>query len=128
LKEEGLPRATNFEEKKSVSRGKIVICTIAFLSSATAFAENAKPQANDAGPVASAKISLDAAVAVAEKHVQGKAVRAEYEKQKQGSWLYDVEVSTGSKVFDIKVDADKGTVIASTEDPADADDDGDKAD
>jgi hypothetical protein len=29
--------------------------------------------------------------------------------------VYDVEVSTGSKVFDIKVDADKGTAIASTE-------------
>jgi uncharacterized membrane protein YkoI len=111
-----------------VSHAKIVICTIAFLSSATAFAESPKSQGNDAGPVASARISLDAAVAVAEKHVQGKAVRAEYEQQKEGSWVYDVEVSTGSKVFDIKVDADKGTVIASTEDRADADDDGDKAD
>jgi uncharacterized membrane protein YkoI len=109
-----------------VSHAKIVICTIAFLSSATAFAESPKSQGNDAGPVASARISLDAAIAVAEKHVQGKAVRAEYEKQKEGAWVYDVEVSTGSKVFDIKVDADKGTVIASTEDRAD--DDGDKAD
>jgi uncharacterized membrane protein YkoI len=108
-----------------VSHAKIVICTIAFLSSATAFAESPKSQGNDAGPVASARISLDAAIAVAEKHVQGKAVRAEYEKQKEGAWVYDVEVSTGSKVFDIKIDADKGTVIASTEDRAD---DGDKAD
>jgi uncharacterized membrane protein YkoI len=41
------------------------------------------------------------------------------------AWPYDVEVSTGSKVFSIKVDADKGTVIASSEDRAD---DGDKAD
>jgi uncharacterized membrane protein YkoI len=111
-----------------VSHAKIVICTVVLLSSATAFAQNPKSQGNDAGPVASAKISLDAAVAVAEKHVQGKAVRAEYEKQKEGSWVYDVEVSTGSKMFDVKVDADKGTVLASTEDPADADDDGDKAD
>lgn len=111
-----------------MSQVKIVFCTIALLSSASAFAQNPKPLVNDAGPVASARISLDAAVAAAEKHVQGKATRAEYEKQKEGSWVYDVEVSTGTKVFDIKVDAEKGTVIASTEDQADADDDGDKVD
>jgi uncharacterized membrane protein YkoI len=38
------------------------------------------------------------------------------------------EVRADSKVFDVKVDAEKGTVIASTEDKADADDDSDKAD
>jgi hypothetical protein len=37
-------------------------------------------------------------------------------------WVDDVEVRTGWKVFDVKVDADRGTVIASTEDIADADD------
>jgi uncharacterized membrane protein YkoI len=42
--------------------------------------------------------------------------------------VYDVEVRAGSKVFDVKVDADRGTVIASTEDKAGADDDSDKAD
>lgn len=107
---------------------KTVICALVLLSSTTAFAESPKSQANDAGPVASARISLDAAIAAAEKHVQGRAVRAEYEKQKEGSWVYDVEVSAGSKVFDVKVDADKGTVIASTADRADTDDDGDKPD
>lgn len=111
-----------------MSRSKIVVCLALLLSCASASADPAKSPANDAGPVATAKISLDAAVAVAEKHVQGKAVRAEYEKQKEGAWVYDVEVRAGSKVFDVKVDADKGTVIASTEDAADSDDDGDKAD
>jgi hypothetical protein len=41
------------------------------------------------------------------------------------AWPYDVEASTGSKVLGFKVDADKGTVIASCEGRAD---DGDKAD
>lgn len=107
----------------------IALCSgAAMLASVSAFAQPAPSTTNDAGPVGSAKVSLDAAVAVAEKHVQGKAARAEYEKQKGGQWVYDVEVVAGAKVFDVKVDADKGTVIASNEDQADADDDGDKAD
>jgi len=39
-----------------------------------------------------------------------------------------LELKPAAPRIDIKVDADKGTVIASTEDPADADDHGDKAD
>jgi uncharacterized membrane protein YkoI len=39
-----------------------------------------------------------------------------------------VEVVSGAKVFDVRVDADKGTVISSAEDKADHDDDHDKQD
>jgi uncharacterized membrane protein YkoI len=67
------------------------------------------------------------AVTVAEQHANGKASRAEYENSKQG-WVYDVEVVSGAKVFDVRVDADKGTVISSAEDKADHDDDHDKQD
>lgn len=111
-----------------MSRFLIPVCAVALLVSTGAFAENAKVSTNDAGPIASAKVSMDTAVRVAEKHVQGKAVRAEYEAQKGGGWVYDVEVKTGAKVFDVKIDAEKGTVLASTEDTADTDDDSDKAD
>jgi uncharacterized membrane protein YkoI len=98
------------------------------LTTAAASAETAGAKANDAGPIASAKISLDAAVGIAEKHVNGKAVRAEYEEQKDGRSVYDVEVKADNAVSDVKVDPDKGAVIASTADQADADNDGDKAD
>jgi uncharacterized membrane protein YkoI len=111
-----------------MSRSLIAICATAVLVSTGAFAETATVSTNDAGPIASAKVSMEAAVSAAEKHVDGKAVRAEYEKQKGGGWVYDVEVKAGAKVFDVKVDAEKGTVLASTEDTADSDDDGDKAD
>lgn len=111
------------------ARNPILLGAVAaMLASAGALAEPAAPAANDAGPVGSARITLDAAVATAEKHVQGKASKAEYEKQKGGGWAYDVEVVAGAKVFDVKVDADKGTVIASAEDRADTDDEGDAAD
>lgn len=82
---------------------------------------------NDVQAIAKARISLTQAIAAAEQHVHGKAYRAEYENSKQG-WAYDVEVVSGAKVFDIRVDADKGTVISSAEDKADHDDDHDKQD
>ncbi|GAC1320072.1 MAG: hypothetical protein NVSMB28_10510 [Collimonas sp.] len=82
---------------------------------------------NDAMAITKAKIPLAQAVTTAEQHVNGKAARAEYENSKHG-WVYDVEVVSGTKVFDVTVDADKGTVISSAEDKADRDDDHDKQD
>ena len=82
---------------------------------------------NDATAIAKAKIPLGQAVITAEQHANGKATRAEYENSKQG-WVYDVEVVSGAKVFDVKVDANKGTVMSSAEDQADLDDDHDKID
>lgn len=91
----------------------------------TAFA--AQAMENDAMAIANAKIPLAQAVTAAEHHAHGKASKAEYEKTKAG-WAYDVEVVSGNKVFDVKVNADNGTVIASTEDKADRDDDHDAKD
>ena len=82
---------------------------------------------NDALAIAKAKVSLIQAVTTAEQHTGGKATHAEYENSKQG-WVYDVEVVNGVKVFDVRVDADKGTVIASVEDKAEHDDGQDKDD
>ena len=97
-------------------------------TAAVASTETPSAAANVAGPIASARITLKAAVAVAEKHANGKAVRAQCEKQKDGSWIYDVEVKADTRVTHVKVDPDKGAVAASTADQADHDDDGDKAD
>lgn len=82
---------------------------------------------NDATALLKAKIPLVQAVTVAEQHANGKASHAEYEYTKQG-WVYDVEVVSGSKVFDVRVDADQGIVISSAEDHADRDDHHDKRD
>lgn len=103
-------------------------CAVLLLTTAATSAETAGTRTNDAGPIASAKISLQTAVGIAERHVNGKALRAEYERQKDGRSVYDVEVKAGDVVSDVRVDPDEGTVIASTLDPADDDDDGDKAD
>lgn len=82
---------------------------------------------NDALAVAQAKVSLVQAITAAEQHANGKASKAEFEHSKQG-WVYDVEVVSGAKVFDVKVDANQGSVLASTEDRADHDDGHDKLD
>ena len=74
-----------------------------------------------------AKISLIQAVAAAEQHANGKAARAEFENSRQG-WVYDVEVVGNTKVFDVRIDAEKGTVISSKEDKPDRDDHHDKRD
>ncbi|HDR9283071.1 MULTISPECIES: PepSY domain-containing protein [Burkholderiaceae] len=96
----------------------VVIAT----ASVAAYAAKAGAEA-DVAAIAQAKTSLVQAVGIAEQHANGKATRAEYEKSKQGSWVYDVEVASGAKVFDVRVDADKGTVISSAEDKVDNDHD-----
>ncbi|MEO8013938.1 MAG: PepSY domain-containing protein [Polaromonas sp.] len=82
---------------------------------------------NDAVSLPVTKISLSQAVAAAEQQTKGRATRAELEHTKSGI-VFDVEVVSGAKVFDVRVDADKGTVISSAEDKADQDDDHDKKD
>ena len=78
--------------------------------------------ANDALAVTTAKIPLRQAVTTAEEHANGAASRAEFEHSKKLGAVYEVEVVNGSKVFDVVVDANKGTVISSVEDPEDSGD------
>ena len=98
----------------------LALCMAA--TGAVAYAANGGAE-NDALAIANAKIPLTQAVTVAEQHVNGKATHAEYEKSRQGNWIYDVEVVSGAKVFDVRIDVDKGTVISSAEDKADNDHD-----
>ena len=103
---------------------KLSLLAIAAFSSV---AVAAKSLENDATSIGLAKISLQQAIALAEQHVAGKATRAEFEYSKLG-WVYDVEVVGASKVFDVRIDASKGTVLSSAEDAPDQDDEHDKAD
>ena len=105
---------------------KLSLLAIALAAAGTA-AFAAKQMENDALAIAKANIPLAQAVTSAEQHAKGKAVRAEYEHSKQG-WVYEVEVVSGTKVFDVRVDPDKGAVLSSTEDKADSDDEHDQED
>lgn len=103
------------------------ILAVATAAAATAAYAAKGEEQNDAMAITQARIPLAQAVTVAEQHIQGLASRAEYEHSRQG-WVYDVEVVGQGKVFDVKVDADKGTVVATSEDKADHDDDQDGQD
>lgn len=71
---------------------------------------------NDAVAMTHAKISLSQAVQTAEQHAHGRASSAEYENTSQDS------------AYGVEVDAQDGSVLASTPDHADHDDDGDETD
>jgi uncharacterized membrane protein YkoI len=101
---------------------------IAITLAATGIAAYAsKTLENDATLLAAAKVSMSQAVTTAEQHAGGRATRAELEQTKTGL-AYDVEVVSGSKVFDVRVDPDKGTVMSSAQDAVDHDDGQDKQD
>lgn len=105
---------------------KLAIATLALCTvGGVAYAK--KEFENDAQHVLSAKTTMAQAIEAAEKHQHGRASRAEYEHAKQG-WVYDIEVVSGTKVYDVTVSAESGIVISSAEDSIDHDDDNDKAD
>lgn len=80
---------------------------------------------NDALAISGAKTSLVQAIATAEQSASGKAVEAKFKGDAKEGPLYKVEVVSGDKVFDVKVDAKKGTVISSKVDTPDHDEDDD---
>lgn len=76
------------------------------LAAGCAESEPAKPMP----PVA--KVPLADAVGLAQQHSQGRAIRAEYEQQKDGKWVYDVEVAKGVAAIEVRIDATTGAVLA----------------
>ena len=104
-------------------------CALATVVSVGVIAANAGAPQNDALSVTQAKVSLTEAVSAAERHANGKAARAEYERSASpGQWVYDVEVIAGTKVLDVKVDATTAAILSSTADSAEYDDEHDKKD
>lgn len=71
---------------------------------------------------ASARVPLRDAIATAEQHLQGKGMRAAFEAENGSQGEYKIEVVAGVKVFDVRIDADNGTVITAQENKADSDD------
>lgn len=102
---------------------KITLSALALVlatSGAVAFAARDRIE-NDALLAMQAKVSLAQAITAAEEHVGGKAAKAEFEHDRKGSASghYEVEVVKGKQVFDVRVDAEKGSVISSVEDKND---------
>jgi uncharacterized membrane protein YkoI len=75
-------------------------------------------QENNAALLSKAKISLTQAIAAAEGHLQGKAIRAELEDE-NGTLVYGVEVTSGTQTTDVKVDINDGKILSAQADQAD---------
>jgi uncharacterized membrane protein YkoI len=103
-----------------MNRRTLQSLALLLLAAGQTHAQGAGPK-NDAVAGASAKITLAEAVVTAEKHANGRAVRAEYEASHKGQ-VFDVEVVTKEAVFDVKVDAATGKVLSSSKDRSDDDD------
>jgi uncharacterized membrane protein YkoI len=110
-----------------MNRNKVLSMVVVIALGAGAAAFAAQNGENDALAIRNAKLSLVDAVGIAQRHASGQASRAAFEHSKQG-WIYDVEVVSGRKVFDVRVDATKGTVLSSSEDKADRGGEADKED
>lgn len=112
----------------------VIACTAALLASlgptvrAMADQPREADEANETIDAASAKVPLKEAIATAEQHFQGRAVRADFKREDGPKSVYEIEVATSTKVFDVRIDADKGTVLAANEDKADRDNDDEEAD
>jgi uncharacterized membrane protein YkoI len=87
-------------------------------AAAAVFAASSE-EVNDASEVLQARVSLSQAVAAAEQQQQGRASRAEYEQDQVGHRVYEVEVVTATRTFDVTVDAETGKVLGATEDAGD---------
>lgn len=111
---------------------KLVIPAI-LIASATLIGGVAVAQQNGAAPndaitdLASARVNLTQAIAVAEQHAGGTATKAELEHER-GVLAYEVEVVSGQKVTEVKVAANDGTVLASKADDNDGQDKSDRED
>lgn len=104
--------------KKSLLSGVIGVIALG-ASLAFAGVNGAKEgQENDAALLSQAKISLPQAIAAAERHIQGKAVRAELEDE-NGTLVYGVEVTHGTQTMDVKVDINNGRILSTQTDQAD---------
>lgn len=114
---------------KHATKMSVTVACLAALVSLGVNAATAGAHENDASAVMQAKVSLVEAIDAAERHVNGEAASADHEPSgKPGAWVYDIEVVTLSKFFEVKVDPTSGAVLSSSEDRADNDDRHDKKD
>lgn len=99
----------------------IIAATLGIAASAAAF--GALAHEDPAGALAQAQIGLTQAVAAAEQHAHGRAVRAELESG-NGAPVYGVEVFDGAQSVDVKVDARDGHIVSAQPDAPDVADSG----
>jgi uncharacterized membrane protein YkoI len=119
-------RATN--QRKEPMNRKLTAALAVALGIAASGAACAHEEERDSAVLSQAQISMTQAIAAAEQHTKGRAVRAALENE-NGTAVYGVEVLDGAKAMDVKVDARDGSVLRVQDDSRDREehehDDGD---
>ena len=103
-----------------INKNRKVVFAIVATAALAGAAYGATTEENDARLALFTTISLGQAVAIAEQHVKGRAAGAELDSS-DGKLKYELEVVTGSKLFEIHVNATNGTVEKVSEDANDDD-------
>ncbi|MDE2403034.1 MAG: PepSY domain-containing protein [Burkholderiales bacterium] len=74
-----------------------------------------------------AKLTLGLAIAAAEQSTPGStATHADFERDRQGRWVFTVEVAKAGEALDVKVDPVNGKVLSVTRDLEDREDNEDE--
>lgn len=91
---------------------KYVICSLLLAATTPTFASDAREKEQ---LLSEAKISLSEAIVKAQTRANGTAVSAEMDRR-LGKAIFEVEVISGGRLFDVKLDAVDGSVIDVKED------------
>ena len=102
---------------------KLILSVLVAASVGSAYAGESGE--NDGAALAQTKISLTQAIAAAEQHANGRAIRAELEDE-NGTIVYGVEVLSGAKATDVKVDVRDGKILSAQADTVDRGDGADE--
>ncbi|WP_230181312.1 PepSY domain-containing protein [Aquabacterium sp. CECT 9606] len=77
--------------------------------------------------ITQAKLTLGQAIAAAEQSTPGsKATHADFERDRQGHWVFTVEVAKAGEALDVMVDPANGKVLSVTRDLEDREDNEDE--
>lgn len=102
---------------KSTLRQKtfaMAFATAALFAGTVAFAQSAESytgdEAKEVHAIARAKIGLAEAINLVERETSGKAIEAQIEAKKDGTSYFEVEVFTGGKLVEKRVDPETGRV------------------
>lgn len=107
------------QNKKLIAATSAAVLALMSTMQIASAASSKQHEQEEITAIHTAKISLIQAINSAEKHTNGKAIQAEYERSTLKGWVYEVEVAANNKKYDVIVDANNGKVISSNEDKHD---------
>jgi uncharacterized membrane protein YkoI len=105
-------------KRKWLQQAGVMAAVVLFATSMAHAGKGNHREKEEAMALAKTRVSLTQAIAAAERHLQGKALRAELEDE-NGTFVYGVEVAVNDNMKDVKVDSVSGKVLSVQDDRED---------